>query len=132
MLRVQRRFTNHFGDLFMRINHKKTYSVTLDRGVFPIFKEGDHDLIREIRADDETIVSFFEDENGGEYLAIANSEWLHYGVVRIKSDETKCRIYDVSQNGAALDGFAAEEMSDDGVELVLHPAGIRVLKIERI
>lgn len=132
ILRTQRRFTNHFGDLFMRINHKKTYSVTLDRGVFPIFKEGDHDLINGIRADDETIVSFFEDENGEEYLAIANSEWRHYGVVRIKFDETKCRIYDVTQNGAALSGFASEELSDEGVELVLHPAGIRVLKIERI
>ena len=130
MMRVQRRFQNHYGDLFMRLNHKKTYSVRLDRGIFPMFCEGEHGFIKNITADDETIASFFEDENGTEYLVLVNSEWRHYGAVRVSFDASRCRLKNVTMNGADEGGF--EDGPAGGCqEIVLHPAGIAVIKIEK-
>ena len=134
MLRTQRRFSNHFGEKIMHLNHKMTYSVTLDRGVFPMFGEGDHELIKGIKADDETIVSFFDGDDGDEYMCVCNSEYHHYGVVRFTIDPGKVALRAVRWNGREYSDLAdgdENKPGDEELELVLHPAGFDMFKLER-
>ena len=127
MLRSQRRFTNHYGKLIMKLSHKKTYCVKRDRGVYPVFAPGDHELIKGITANDETIVSFFEDKNGDEYIAVVHGETRFYGVVEIDYDREKCRLYEVRANGDDV----LEIDSDDPGKTYMIPAGMKIIKIVR-
>ncbi len=134
MLRAQRRFTNHYGDIIMTLDHEKTYSVKLDRGIFPVFKPGDHDLIENITADDETIVSFFKGKDGYEYVCFCNSEWRHYGVVNFFFDPSKCELFDVRANGKDVSSLFEGDLNEPGqgkVTAVLHPAGFKMIRIVR-
>ncbi|MBQ6677907.1 MAG: hypothetical protein IJM71_07655 [Clostridia bacterium] len=127
MLRCQRRFSDNYGEIFMKLRHKKTYAVKSDRGVFPEFTEGTHELIRSIRPDDEAIVSFFEDEDGVEYLCVVHAVTKHYGVVRIAHDAEKCSLTEVRLNGKQCG-----KVGDDGDgEYYFLPAGLKLLRIDR-
>ncbi|MBR3415961.1 MAG: hypothetical protein IKH09_04635 [Clostridia bacterium] len=131
--RTQRRFMNHYGEFIMKMKHKKTYSVKLDRGVFPIFKPGDHDLIKEINADDETIVSFFDGDDGYEYMCVCNSEYRHYGSVKYTIDPSKCALYNVRGNGKDV-GVLCDDVNPEGatvLESVMHAAGFQMIRIVR-
>ncbi len=127
MLRCQRRFSDNYGEIFMRLNHKKTYAVKSGRGVFPEFTEGCHELIKSIKPDDEAIVSFFEDENGVEYLCVVHCVTKHYGVVRIAHDEEKCTLTEVRLNGK----LCGKVGDDEGGEFTFIPAGLKLLRIDR-
>ncbi|MBR3423529.1 MAG: hypothetical protein IKN50_06060 [Clostridia bacterium] len=127
MLRCQRRFSDNYGEIFMKLNHKKTYAVKSDRGVFPEFTEGDHELIKSIRPEDEAIVSFFEDENGVEYLCVVHAVTKHYGVVRIAHDAEKCSLTEVRLNGKQCGKVG----DDEGGEFYFIPAGLKLLRIDR-
>ncbi len=127
MQRCQRRFTNHYGRLIMQLEHKKTYALKSDRGVFPDFEPGEHELIKSIEPNDETIVSFFEDKNGDEYMCIVHGETRFYGVVEIDWDRERCDLMSVRANGSDVRRFDG----DDPGKLYLIPAGLELIKIVR-
>ncbi|MBQ3900294.1 MAG: hypothetical protein II736_01085, partial [Clostridia bacterium] len=129
MMRAQRRFNNHYGEIFMRLRHKKTYEVKSDRGVFPEFRPGDHELIKGIEPNDETMVSFFEDEDGTEYMVLFHTVTKYYGVVNVRFDDTKCDLYRVTNNGASqsrIRNHSGESEAD-----TILPASIVMYKIVR-
>lgn len=129
MMRVQRRFNNHYGELFMRLRHKKTYEVKSDRGVFPEFRPGDHELIKSIEPNDETMVSFFEDEDGTEYMVLFHTVTKYYGVVNVRFDDTKCDLYKITNNGAEESRCRNHDGEDEGNTIL--PASIAMYKIVR-
>ena len=132
--RTQRRFMRHYGEFIMKMKHRKTYSVRHDRGIFPIFGLGDHDLVKMIDADDEAIVSFFDGEDGYEYMCVCNAEYRHYGVVRYTYDPEKCALYNVRDNGrdvSLMDGVVDRPHGLEKIESVMHPAGFQMIRIER-
>ena len=132
--RTQRRFMNHYGEFIMKMKHKKTYSITLDRGIFPVFKPEDHGMITDIRADDEAIVSFFDGEDGYEYMCVCNAEYRHYGVVEYAFDPSKCDLFNVRANGKDV-GELGEVICDEPgrrvVRSVMHPAGFQMIRIAK-
>ena len=131
--RCQRRFNNHFGEIFMKLKHKSTYMINSDRGVFPTFTEGSHDIITKIRANDETMISFFEDENGDEFLCIVHCETRFYGDVYVHFDKSKYYLSEYTMNGAHQsrpDGAEADcEINDAFVEFTPIPAALHLFKI---
>ena len=129
MMRAQRRFNNHYGEIFMRLRHKKTYEIKSDRGVFPEFRPGDHELIRSITPNDETMVSFFEDEDGTEYMVIFHTITKYYGVVNVKFDDERCDLYRVTNNGASES--RCRNQDDDSEADTILPASIAMFKIVR-
>ncbi len=129
MMRAQRRFNNHYGEIFMRLRHKKTYEVKSDRGVFPEFRPGDHELIKAIEPNDETMVSFFEDEDGTEYMVLFHTVIKYYGVVKVRFDDTKCDLYKITNNGADESRCRNHDGEDEGNTIL--PASIAMYKIVR-
>ena len=127
MLRCQRRFSDNYGEIFMRLKHKRTYAVKSGRGIFPEFTEGCHDLIKSIDPNDETIVSFFEDESGVEYLCVVHGVTKYYGVVTIVHDEKKCDLTEVRLNGKQCGKVGDDE---DG-KFYFIPAGLKLFRIDR-
>ena len=127
--RTQRRFLNNYAQL-ADMRRKSTFTAGLDRGEYPVFKEGDHDLIKKVDVLDETVFSFFEDEKGDEFLCIVNGDLDHYSVVRLHFDHERGRLFNVTLNGS-------KEMelcyAPDGrePELMLYPAQLALLRIER-
>ncbi len=133
--RCQRRFSTHYGEIFMKLRRKSTYLVKSDRGVFPTFTEGCHDAIKKIRANDETLVSFFEDGEGREYLAVVDLETRFYGDVFIHIDKSRTTLVELNMNGAVEtrpDGDQADcEVADDHVEFTPIPAALHLFRIDR-
>ena len=131
--RCQRRFNNHFGEIFMRLRHKSTYMINSYRGVFPTFTEGTHDVIKKIRANDETMISFFDDEEGNEYLCVVNCETRFYGDVYVHFDKSRYFLSEQNMNGAVQtrpDGDQADcVINDEFVEFTPIPAALHLFKI---
>ncbi len=133
--RCQRRFNNHYGEIFMKLRHKSTYCVNSDRGVFPNFGEGTHDAITKIRANDETMVSFFEDDEGREYLVIVNMETRFYGDVFVYLDKSRTTLVELNMNGAEEsrpdgDGSCCDK-NDSYIEFTPIPAALHLFRIDR-
>ena len=129
LMRSQRRFSYHFGEVFPKLNLKKVYAVKSDKGIFPEFRPGEHDLIKDIKTNDETIVSFFEDEKGDEYLCLFHTVTEWYGVVELDYDSEKCELCYVRENGKNLSPIGHE--AEDEEQLMILPASIELLKIVR-
>ncbi len=127
MMRCQRRFADNYGEILMSLKHKKTYAVKSGRGVFPEFTEGCHELIKSIKPNDETIVSFFEDDRGVEYLCVVHGVTKYYGVVNIVHDAEKCELTEVRLNGKQCGKVGEDE---DG-EFFFIPAGLKLFRIDR-
>jgi hypothetical protein len=99
ILRAQRRFNNHYGELLMKLKRKSTYMTGYKkRGVYPELHENVHDIVK-ISGYEEGVISFFEDENGNEYFAIANASLEFRASWDISFDSDKGYVLEVSDNG---------------------------------
>ena len=130
MMRAQRRFNRHYGEMFMRAKRLGTYMLKSDRGVYPEFRPGTHEMIKSLTADDETMVTFIEDTDGSEYMCLFHmvTEW--YGSVKIIYDATKCRVLCARDNGHDIAESEYTE-GDNDVEAVILPGAMVMFKIER-
>ena len=127
VLRSQRRFQQQFGELIMGLKRKESWLVGFQRMSLPMFGENSHELIKEIKTFEETLVSIFEDENGKEYLCIVNAEMEKLNNVRIKYDGTKCELKEVLLNGKIERPIDIE----DGEGAILYPGLMCMYRIDR-
>ena len=97
--------------------------------MFPEFKKGDHELIKAIEPNDETMVSFFEDEDGTEYMVLFHTVTKYYGVVNVRFDSSKCDLYKITNNGAEESRCRNHDGEDEGNTIL--PASIAMYKIVR-
>ena len=133
--RCQRRFSNHFGEIFMKLRLKENYLVGSDWGVFPTFGPGCHEAIKDIKANDGTLVSFFEDAEGREYLVIVDLETRFYGDVYVYLDKSRYSLVELTMNGAVEtrpDGPQADcESGESFVEFTPIPAALHLFRIDK-
>ena len=99
LLRCQRRFADHYGELLMSLRRQSTYFLGKQRGAYPIFGLGSHPIITEIRANEEALVSFFKAEDGTEYLCLVNGSQVNDGVYKIFWDKENYDLVEVLCNG---------------------------------
>ena len=131
MLRCQRRFNDHYGELIMSLHHKKTYLTHQPRGGYDIFGAGSHPAIQQVRGTEQAVVSFFEDDEGGEYLCVVNASMTTPGVFRLEHDREVWKLEELTFNGkvATEYTYAHTEAHWDG--LWLHPGQIGIFRITR-
>ena len=119
----------------MKLHHQQTYTVNCNRGVYPTFAEANHPVIKDVRANDEGIVSFFTDDEGREYLCFVNCETRFYGDVYIYFDKSKYRLVELTQNGKAEsfpDGPEADcEVHEGCIEFTPIPAALHLFRIDK-
>ena len=129
LLRCMRRFNLHFGPLLLTLEHKKTFHIGKKDGGYPKFGEGCHDVVTSIYCLDDLLVSFFEDSNGQEYMALVNlSIDINYAALTIYSDLNKGRLYKLILNGEREDLLGTGSTMDGEY---LYPGQMAMYRIER-
>lgn len=129
LLRCQRRFNDHYGEILMRLKRKNTWIIGNPRGDYPNFKPGDYEYILSATADDTGVLSVFEDENGTEYVCIVNGCDKYFQTFHINFDSSKCTFTELTQNGRVELDFD-EMLHGDGISL--QAAQMRLLRINKI
>ncbi len=129
LLRCNRRFLLHYSEIFSGLNLRKTYVVTGPRGGYPAMTEETDEPVT-IDNIDSTLVSFFTDDEGKEYIVPVNlALQYNYTRLRFRSDTSKYRVYVVRQNGKER----VSNINDvDGDDFYLHPGQMSMFRIEKI
>ena len=102
MKRSIKRFSTNYGEIFPMLKRKATYMFGEDknRGAYPRFEAGAHDIIEDIECFEESLVSFFEhEETGEEYFCIVDLSREHYEHYRIFFDTDKYEVHEIHGNG---------------------------------
>lgn len=125
MLRAQRRFADHYGELLLRLKRKSTYLLGDNiTDVYPRFENGDHELVSVSAKWDDILVSFFEDADGNEYICAVNAMQKIHGSVNIDYDTEHCTVYEVLCNGESESEFEPGGAS-------LYAGQMRMFRIEK-
>ena len=98
---ANREFQLYFGKHFSHLKFVKSYHVGESFGGFPLFKEGDSDVILKIedpRDHHPLILSFFKDENGDDYFAVVNNTRFDPSRVHITISSKAGKIRDMANN----------------------------------
>ena len=129
ILRAQRRFNNQYGELMMKLKRKSTYATGYQkRGIYPELNDEAHDLVK-VSGYEDGIVSFFEDAEGSEYIAIVNASMQFRATWVIDYDPEKCVVKEVSANGRHERTLGGPECA--GTENCFHTGQFRLFHIIR-
>lgn len=105
MLRSQRRFNDHYGELIMSLKHTKTYLTHKPYGGYDLFGTNTHPIVTGIRSDEQAVIGFFKAEDGTEYMALVNGSQTTPGVFKIDFDHDKYNVEEVMFNGGSLSPY---------------------------
>ena len=136
MKRSQRRFNNHYGELLMSLKRKRTFMTGyIDRrDLYPKLTDDAHDLVK-IDGYEDGIISFFEDEEGVEYICIVNFSMKYMASWSLTFDTSKCRVDEVIFNGKSKGNFDGDYgRVKDGIckaELPYRVGEMRMFRIIR-
>ncbi len=132
VLRAQRIFTHHYGEIFMKLKRRGTYffGEDMNRGSFGRFGEGTHPIIERIKCWEESLVSFFEhEETGEEYFCIVNLSRVNYDHYEIFCDTSKYGVVEVLRNGEQENGVQVGSAGDDWEGHYLYPGQLGLFRI---
>ena len=103
VLRAQKTFSLHYGDIFPHLKRKSTFFFGEDknRDSYPRFEENSHDIITNVTSSwEESLISFFEhDETGEEYFCVVNLSRQHYEHYHFFGDNEKYGLRRILMNG---------------------------------
>ncbi|MCQ2456554.1 MAG: hypothetical protein MJ096_04270 [Clostridia bacterium] len=128
MLRCQKIFGDEYGELLMKLKRKKTYRFGKQFADYEMFTDDSHDLIK-IEGYLDSIVSFFEDENGTEYMAFVNASMVEPSRWKVTYDAEKCSVTELNFNGKRETPLAPCIGEWDGV--YLYPGQLSIFRIDR-
>ncbi|MBO4355605.1 MAG: hypothetical protein J5850_01980, partial [Clostridia bacterium] len=127
LLRCQRKFNDHWGELIMSLRHVKTY-INPSMGGYPEFRSGCHPAIDRIESNAPAVISFFRDDKY-EYLVLVNASQKTDGVYKIFFSDNYLPE-ELLFNGAECDpyNYGNTELSWDG--LWLYPGQMAIYRIK--
>ena len=128
MRRAQRIFSDQFGDMFMKLKRKATYCFGRQLGEYPMFRDGDHELLN-LRGYEDTIISFFEDERHVEYVALVNASMTYLAPWYFEYDEDKCSLTEIRMNETLEFPIHSSLNEDD--QTYLYPGQMAMYRIDR-
>ncbi len=130
ILRAQKRFTDHYGEIIMKLRRKSTFFRGTDRKYYPMFETGCHDLIN-IKCYEDAIISFFEDEEGREYMCIVNAYRDMHATIKISFDPEKCALKELLLNGKLENNISPVKPDDEWGGASFYPGQLRLFRIDR-
>lgn len=98
MLHANRHFHDEYGSFVMGLKRKETYFTKHAYSGYTTLPYGKHHVIQTVRSTENGIVSFFEDENGTEYLVMVNASMEKAGVFRPEFDRDKYTLTEIRKN----------------------------------
>ena len=131
LLRCQRRFNDHYGEIIMSLKRKSSYFMGTQRGDYPMFGANTHPYVTAIKAERDAIVSFFEDESGKEYMVLVNASQTKDGVFKIYLDKEKSDLVEVLFNGKQDIPYAFGNGKDHWDGQWLYPGQMCMFRIDK-
>ena len=130
MLHANRRFADQYGELMMRLKFKEAFFTHANHGGFTTLPVGYHPVLTTVRSTEETLVSFFTDKEGEEYIVFVNADMKTPGVVRPEFDREKYVLNEMMFNGATAVPYSGgtSEAHWDGIWL--YPGQMAVYRID--
>lgn len=125
--RCQRRFNDQYGELLMRLHRKQVFITGIQRGDWQMFNSSSHDCVKAVQTFENTVVSFFEDDDGNEYLCLVNSEMYQKNSIGLKIDSTKCSLTELLLNGSV----ESKDFGEDGDRFTLYPGQMKMFRIDK-
>ena len=120
---LHRNFHDEYGELMMSLSIKDCYHIVKAYGEYPLFPENRHPLIRRVFTDHRVpgIVSFFEDQEGREYVVLVNNSPFESDLFKMAIDPSVKHIYNLRKNGAD-----AKDMKDFHHDAFYRDFGVEV------
>jgi len=126
LMRCQKRFQEHFGEIMLGLHWKKAYLTGFPRMSYTMFNEYCHDVIKSIDVFERGVISFFEDDNGNEYFALVNAEMVQPTHFDFVYDNTKANIVELERNGKVESRVGRRYATAD-----LYPGQMLLFRIDR-
>lgn len=98
LARVQKKFNTHYGKIFSKLNYQNTYVIGRSHGGYLFFLPGMNDLV-ESASSRAAIISFFKDDEGGDWIAVVNTLQTESGPVILNFSEKVNKAEKVYYNG---------------------------------
>ena len=105
---VARYFLASFADIFKDLKLDKCYHVGHAYGGYPLFKEGDSDIVLSVESlkDTDLILSFYTHENGDKYVSVVNnSKTVNDHRFNLTFNAEKCDPYEIKGFGNSVRVF---------------------------
>ena len=131
LLRCQRRFNDHYGELLMSLKRQSTYFMGKQRADYPMFGADTHDYVEMIKAEREAIVSLYKAEDGTEYMVLVNADQKKDGVFKIYFDREKCNLVEVLFNGTKDLPYHYGNTKDHWDGQWLYPGQMCIYRIDK-
>lgn len=98
---LHRTFHDNHASLMSALTHKETYHTHKAYGEYELFHENAHAYIKTMESQHNVpgIISFFEDENGKEYIAIVNNSPFESDLFTLSISKQVSRVFLIHQNG---------------------------------
>ena len=102
---LHNRFLVSTADIFKDLRLDKCYHVGHAYGGYPLFREGDSDIVLEVQSLNDTplILSFFTHKNGDKYLAVVNnSKTVNDHNFNLTFNRKRCNPYEIKGFGKSI------------------------------
>ena len=114
----------------MTLKRKSTYHICKDFGVYPVFDKNTYDSL-DIKTFENSLISFFEDENGNEYFALATLIKEYYSAYKITYDESKYTLTELIMNGKTEIPYKSDDPDAEDCTFFLYPGQMRLFRIDK-
>lgn len=129
MLRANRRFQDHFGELIMKLHHKASYLTGKTYGGLEIFEHNKHPIIEYVRSTEQALISFFSDDDNQEYLVLVNASMKNPGVYRPEFDREKYKLEKYTFNGTQVSEYFEGKSEEHWDGEWLYPGQMCIYRI---
>ena len=137
---LHRTFHDEYASLMMSLTHKQTYHTQKAYGEYELFHENAHAYVKAMTAQHGVpgIISFFEDENGREYIAIVNNSPFESDLFTLTISKQVSRVFNIHKNGEFEEDMrishhdAIFEETDTAIQagVYLAPGQMEVFRLE--
>lgn len=113
-----REFHLVYGDYFTRLKLQKCYHIGESFGGYPLFKEGDSDIIlkvEDVRNHNPLILSFYKDENGDDYFSVVCNSRTDIARINLTISTKAGKIRHVGENSVVTPTVITQALAAGGV-----------------
>ncbi|MBE5817548.1 MAG: hypothetical protein E7312_00660 [Clostridiales bacterium] len=124
--RCHKRFNDQFGEILPTLKRKKSYIIGFQRGDWPVFSDDIHYCIKAVRSFEDAVISFFEDDDGNDYVCFVNAEMAQIGHYKFVVDNNY-KLTELICNGTIQQ--PADFAEHDGI--LLNPGQMVLYRIDK-
>ncbi len=134
ILRAQRRFNDHYGELIMSLHHKETYVTKQAFGGYPIYNDALEAPVPELTkvvGTEPAVIGTFESDDGEQYFCVVNASLDKPGVFKLFFDREKYVLNELLFNGTVKQEYTWANKEEHWDGAWLYPGQMAMYKFEK-